>query len=388
MAKLEIPVNPDIVKWAIDESGYQPAEIAKTLDVDASKIEAWCTGDEEPSRGQLNSLAKKLKRPRLLFFYENVPEDAALPENLRTMQRPDETPLDLLPEERLAIRRARYLQRSLSELLFQDERAKVDIPRYPSDSDHDVVGKSIRCWIEGESADNEPVGREFTEWRDMVEDKGIFVMSLPLRKPRDSHPGEVRFKLRGFSLPDEYAPVIATISVDYPPARSFTIFHELAHLVTGSLNSCHVPSYRSQGIERWCDQVASSALIPREDLELLFNQKDRVTGDENDVRDVASRYKTSQRAAAVAIESTFPQAAGAYRRTNERLQQRDRPQRSGGGGGATRPQIRVREYGKRAVRTFLQAFSEGRIGELEIRRKLNLDGPDIDAAAVRVGVAL
>ncbi len=385
MANLEIPVNPAVVKWAIDESGYSTAEIAKTLRVDASKVHAWRVGDGQPTKGQLNGLARKLRRSPLVFLLQRVPLDSSLGPEFRSVLRPDGTSLELSPPERLAIRRARYLQQKLSELVFQDERPKVEIPRHELTDEPEAVGKSIRSWVAGDCASEESIGREFAEWRQMAEAKRIFVMLPQLSRPRGSDKSQELFKLRGFSLPDDYAPVVAVISADYPPARSFTLFHELAHLTIREYNSCHVPSFRSKGVEQWCDRVAGSALIPRDDLKDFIDRR-RESDEQERVKRVASHYKTSLRAAAVAIENAFPSARGIYLRTDKRLPLRDRPKDGGGNADNSRPAKRVREYGALAVRTFLQAFADRRIDELDSREYLRLFGPETDRAAALIEV--
>ncbi len=383
MANLEIPVNPDVVKWAIDESGYTRCEIAKRLKIDESIVSSWESGASQPSVGQLTRLASILKRQRLLFFREDVPEGASLSPDLRTMERPDGGRLELSPQERLAIRRAKYLQETLADLVFKDEQPKVEVPRHSSSDHPESAGASIREWVDSDEV-SVPIGREFKEWRGLVESRGVFVMSLQLTRQPDQEP----FNLRGFSLANDYAPVVAVISADHQPARSFTLFHELAHLSTDNDVSCHVPRPSARGVEMWCDRVASAALIPRQDLSSFVSDEGFSMIDEAVVNGVASRYRTSKRAAAVALEDSFDHARGIYAQVDAATPWRDHPSRSGGGGGATRPQIRVRQLGHRAVATFLQAFADRRISEIEIRRKLGIEGPEIDAAAIQVGVDL
>ena len=61
-------VTPSVIEWAINESGYDYAEIAKSLETGETTIRAWSNGIDRPTTGQLTRLAAKLKRPRSLFF--------------------------------------------------------------------------------------------------------------------------------------------------------------------------------------------------------------------------------------------------------------------------------------------------------------------------------
>lgn len=111
-------VTPSVVEWAINESGYDYAEIAKSLETGETTIRAWSNGIDRTTTGQLTKLAAKLKRPRSLFFRPSVPPSASLPPGLRTAA--GRGPRRLFPNERLEIRRARRVQRFVAALSGHD----------------------------------------------------------------------------------------------------------------------------------------------------------------------------------------------------------------------------------------------------------------------------
>ena len=83
MPRARPPINPEVLKWAIDESGYSARDIAESLDVDDAMLAAWVAGDDGPTRGQFTKLAEKLRRPKSVFFLPSPPEASGLPPALR-----------------------------------------------------------------------------------------------------------------------------------------------------------------------------------------------------------------------------------------------------------------------------------------------------------------
>ena len=140
------PVTPEVVAWAIDESGLSVEEIAGKLDklkVVPADVSAWATGTEQPTRGQLTKLAETLRRPRAMFFLPEAPEADSLPDGLRkpageraTDQR------ELTFDERIHVRRARYLQEFVATLV-EDSPA---LPAADSRDDAREVAVRLRRW--------------------------------------------------------------------------------------------------------------------------------------------------------------------------------------------------------------------------------------------------
>ena len=353
------PVTPEVVAWAIDESGLSVEEIAGKLKIEPAAVGAWVGGTGQPTKGQLTRFAETLKRPRAMFFLPEAPEADSLPAGLRrpageraTDQR------ELTFDERIHVRRARYLQEFLATLV-EDNPV---LPVADSRDDAGEVAVGLRRWT-GVSTDQRrswsDAARAFRGWREAIEAKGVTVLALPLGKQ----------SIRGFALPDERAPVIAVNTADIVGARGFTLFHEIAHLALGSDSACS--DRNNGGTERWCDLVASHVLIPRAELRTL------AAGTALDgldlVKHAASRFGISHRAAAIALED-IGAVENAYALVKAEWPWVDR-EKKGGGGGTGRPSTRKRidEYGEFAVGTVLRALAAGRTNEIDASRRLRLD---------------
>ena len=82
MAKHINGINPDILKWARERSGYTVEAIAAFLKKDASIVNGWESGERAPTYVQLETLADKYKRPVAIFFFPEPPEEPDIAEHL------------------------------------------------------------------------------------------------------------------------------------------------------------------------------------------------------------------------------------------------------------------------------------------------------------------
>ena len=364
------PVTPEVVRWAIDESGYAPAEIAAHLKTDPRTVEAWCNGAERPTVGQITKLGKKLKRPRSLFFLPAAPANASLPPQLRTAAGREGR--DLSPDERLQVRRARRVQQLVASVI--DPELDDPIPRLEPGATPKAVAEALRQWLgvpsNAQDVWNGDVRKARDAWIGWFEQAGILVMQLSLGNDG----------LRGFSLPHPAAPAIAVSTAQNDPARSFTLWHELAHLSIGSEASCLAVS-AANSIERRCDEIASCALIPEDELRTAHDSLS--TGNRLAmIEELARHFGTSLRATALALIRTELGDEKDYA-----LVERERPiadtdkPLAFGRGGMSRSRLRAREVGRVAVGAITDAIRSGRMSELAARRVLRLDGYELDEMA-------
>ncbi len=369
-----------VLAWAIEESGYTSTEVASQLKVRESELQSWISEASQPTVGQLTKLAKQLKRPRLLFFLPQPPEETTTSEFRRAATQIGSVPL--VPAERLMRRRAQRIQDIVSSLVRLDTSGPISIPRATVQDDPVAVAATLRKWV---APFNTSDHRQFNQWRKEFQDRGIFVLTLPVRQGNRS----TSSLLRGFALSDPFAPAIAVNTADNYSARSFTLFHELAHLATDTAQSCGPivapnempqvsPDVASER-ERWCDAVAGNALIPQDELLGIVLEQD---GDDlRLVQQVADHFKVSFRSAAVSLIQANAIPDSAYGEVVRKWPLLDREKDvRGTEGGRTRSQIRVDEWGGKAIRTIFAAYDRQQVSELNLRRWLDMAGPEIDEA--------
>lgn len=70
---LEVSISPDVMKWVIDTSGREIAEIAKKIGVTESAVRGWTRKSHKISVAKLENLSKYVKRPLAVFLLKNPP---------------------------------------------------------------------------------------------------------------------------------------------------------------------------------------------------------------------------------------------------------------------------------------------------------------------------
>ena len=269
-------VKPDIMRWARETSGLSTDEAARKLGLrqahgmnPVERLRALEVGDAEPARPMLSKMAAVYRRPLLTFYLARPPIVVTRGEDFRTLpDEPhpgDEAVLDAL------IRNVRARQAMVRNVLEDDEELEplafvgsrtledgVDAVR---DSIAQVLGISLT-----EYRKSRDIASAFGLLREAAEDAGVFV--LLTGDLGSYHTALDTASFRGFALSDDVAPFVVLNPLDAKSALSFTLLHELAHLwlgVTG-ISGSGDPEF---SIDRFCNDVASTYLVPEHELETL-----------------------------------------------------------------------------------------------------------------------
>ena len=185
--------------------------------------------------------------------------------------------------------------------------------------------------------------------RAALEDTGHLVFLFSLGK--DS--------CRGFSLWDDFAPVVAVNTAWNESARLFTLLHELGHLITRTSSAC-VESVRTTSktdpVERWCERFAADVLIPAKDAETTLQRLGWRSGSNITslaiAGKVASLYKVSLRAAVLRL---IDLNAATWTLYDEIPPISDGKSPGGGGTGRSRTKMREDQLGDRATSLLVAA---------------------------------
>ena len=284
MAEYIQGINPTIVKWARERSGYTLQEVAKSFNRDVAIISDWESGVAAPTYVQLEKLADKYKRPIAMFFFPEPPQEPDFVGQLALRSSEIE---QLDPSIRILLRQAHARQLSLMELnmgvnpvdskIFHDLHSQLD-------SSPTELAQQTRAYLDisvetQASWRNERAALE--NWREQVEEKGIFVFKDAFRD--DS--------VDGFCLIHEQFPVIYLNNSRSSVRQIFSLFHELAHLLLGENGITRGINPIGERIEVFCNQFAAEFLVPSGDLEIRFND---LPYDDTAIEEVASYYKVSR----------------------------------------------------------------------------------------------
>lgn len=251
-------VASDTLRWARETSGKSVAEVARKLDIEASVAAGWEQGNGSPTLGQLEKLAIQYKRCLCALLLKAPPRELPPPAEYRTLPERHRHPLgeDVL----LAIRRARAVQSSFKDL--QQALGGSDLSELPQT---DLTAEPHQLAQEVSLALNlpgkRPKGTDHEVLRARIEAvEAIGVLVLQLGMPVEQS--------RAFSLADRDAPVIVVNSHDGPRPRSFSLFHELAHVLLGLSGTCgkmtvfNRAGSDARATEAFCNQFAGCMLVP------------------------------------------------------------------------------------------------------------------------------
>ena len=287
MSREQIPITPEVVKWARERSGFTVEELRS----DFPHIEKWERGEALPSYPQLERLSEAFKVPIAVFFFSEPPDVPPLRESFRTL--PD-SQFETLPKSiRFLLRKAKALQINLSEL--NDGRNPVD--RYilrdlklAANMNIPTVAQRVREYlgvpldVQTSWADSE---QAFDVWRMTFEAHGVAVFKDAFRNDDYS----------GFCLFDESFPLIY-VNNSVKTRQIFTLFHELAHLLfhTSGIDTMkdepdeNLPAQERE-IEIECNRFASEFLLPATRFVLDIR---KLPPNEETAEQIASRYHISR----------------------------------------------------------------------------------------------
>jgi Zn-dependent peptidase ImmA (M78 family) len=370
MAKQLVPINGSVLRWAREEVGLTEAAFAEAVKAEPAEVVAWESGQASPSKGAFTKIVEVLKRPSAVFFLPKPPLAAGLPTSLRNAPGLGSHKLD--QAEVRQIRWARRLQDVVAWALRDVGGPGLDFPRYSLDDDPVEVAATERARTEvtpAEQLEWDNASEAFRVWRGVLEARGVLVLQLSIGK------GNVR----GFSAWDDHAPLVAVNTSYHPTARIFTLFHELAHLLTRTDAACLrfiLPTDRDSQLERWCERFAATFLIPPESLRVVagwYGASEAVKVTDADVaRKIANRFKVSTRATSLRLQELALAPSTLYAAVESMFASLDWNTGGGGGGGQPAPEKRLGQVGSRVTEVLLDAAASGRLNRRDLSDYLNL----------------
>jgi Zn-dependent peptidase ImmA (M78 family) len=313
-------VNPELLLWAREQSGYAPGPVAKRLKVKPERLLAWERGEIKPTVRQAKELARFYHRPFGLFFLPQPPSLPPLAAEYRRLT--GVAPGVESPELRLALRTMSYRREILLGLLEEMElgvtefNAQAHMREAPAE-----VGRRLRALLGvsiPEQLDWKDEWQAWRRWREAVESAGVLVFQFPKVSLNE---------VRGVSLLKFPMPAIGINSKETAPgARIFTLLHEFTHiaLAAGHEERAALDERRSDAewtnVERFAEEVASDIVIPEEALQ-SFLRRMSVERDAWDVpllRSLAAKFRVTPLAMATRLRAAGQLSWEGYREWREK----------------------------------------------------------------------
>ena len=382
---IPLPINPQLLSWAREQSGYDLARTASRLGVKPERVLAWEHGDRQPTMRQTEALAQFFHRPLSIFF---LPKPPLLPPLAAEYRRlPHVIPGHESPELRLAIRQMLTRRENALNLLGElgEPVPEFSLSARLNESPAEV-GERLRT-ASGLSIDEQRSWRDewraWAAWRVAVENLGVLVFQFSKVAL-----GEVR----GLALLRTPLPVAGVNSKEIPESKCFTVLHEVVHLMLAAGHE-ERSALQEEGstrdwddIERFAEIATSHALVPET---LLRSEMERLglagaAWEIESVRRLARRFRITPLATATRLrESGFM----SWPRYNAWKREWDAhvaglPER--GGGFATPVTKALGRNGRMFTQLVLEALSANRVTPVTAARYLGLKFEHFDKLRSKV----
>lgn len=253
----KIALNPSRLEWCLRTSQTDVLSLSIKLKIAQATLEQSLEKKSVLSINQLEKIANYFKRSILFFLEEEEPlEKKIYSVQFRTInnQKPIHSPKLRSFVEQVEKQRQIYLD------LLEDLNEPINNIWYPNNialnEDIKTISANVRTWLNLKLNDN------FNSIREAVEKKGIMVIVS------NGYNGKWQIDkknpVRGFSLYYDIMPIIVIKKQVSLGAQTFTLIHELAHLLLHKESAIDNADdfYKYQGIEKDANEFAGNLLIP------------------------------------------------------------------------------------------------------------------------------
>lgn len=266
------------------------------LDVPQTTILEWERGESKPTLPAIRLLSEVYHKPLAAFYMENEHLLGAFEHsivNLRSLGSKD--PNGDLSES--AVDEWNRLIERRTALRFLLEKGEVESFVHPllrHSRNPKKLAQELSVWLGIQYPRPFMGGNDydaFNYFRGIVEDRNIWVLQT-------NHVDLDDF--RGAASSDPSLPIILVNMSDHCRARSFTLFHELAHIIRHETAMCELGSYYSMDDqcpkeEAFCNAVAAEMLVPEVHLithEIIQEAEGRVL-DYRSVKHLSNAFGSS-----------------------------------------------------------------------------------------------
>lgn len=278
------PINPGTLTWAREVSHVDVDELARALGIKSTRVLEFEGGDALPTFRQLTLMAAKLDRP-MGFFFAPPPAEVDVPDTADFRGRIDgELPANLVKE----MRRAEQHRDAMLDLGGRPQR-RIELGPINWET---IPGRATElrrqfgltdAFVPPESSNNQV----FNFWRGLLENSGVLVFQVTKISLET---------FRGLSVHHDDLPLILVNGADSSAGRTFTLFHEVAHLANRTSGLCALRETVNE--EAIANNFAASLLMP----EAAVRARIRDVGEPLDAVDLLARhFKVSTLAAAVRL---------------------------------------------------------------------------------------
>ena len=359
---MKLLISHKLLRQLRNNLGITIEQAASNLGVSSNELAKWESFDPSLSIERIQQLSKMYNRNWMGLLLEVPPSKPKVPRDFR--KTPDAKG-SFSPATLIAFEEAQHLlvlardihDPNITKQFLESERLSL---RGDTDKQaerlREVLGVSL-----AEQLNFKHYTESLNHWVGALNAKGIYTIELDF-------PHE---EARAFSLEEDGHYVIAINKHDEISARTFSLFHELAHVLLGKTGVCDLHTFRTNDrdtIEPYCNGFAASLLVPLDDI----RKRAKALGEINEsaVKDLAEVYKVSREVIYRRLYTLEIIGREEYSRARAMLQAQYKKKSKGG----------FQLYGTKVLRRtstgfahdVFDAYEVGRIGYRDIAKYLNI----------------
>lgn len=355
-------IQPASLSWARERSGFDLPTAAHKLNIASDKLAGMEAGEIPLTPSQIRNVSALYGVSAAVLFYSKAPtETFDAPKDFRSL--PGGVARALSPKLRKEIDRVRAQIAHLRELAetgtIVSSPPSLSISR---DESVELTGELIRQWCENGSPASSATRRDprgyLTWWINAVEARGVLVTQVS---------GIPLIEMRGMCIADKDFPTIVLNGADTLRGRTFTLVHELVHVLLGIDGISNGTPSRND-LEVFCNAVAAAGLVPREQL----LEDDRVSSADSatswsldELGDLAEGLGVSREAMLRRLSTLGKVSRECFEKQQAALQvQYGKKGKQEQGGGPAYDVMLLRNLGRPYVEAVLRARERGVISEL------------------------
>jgi Zn-dependent peptidase ImmA (M78 family)/transcriptional regulator with XRE-family HTH domain len=287
-------ITPAVLTWARERLALSEQAVADKLGTKLEIYKSWESGGASPTMKQAKEFAKLTKISFAWLYLSEPPRKFDLPKNTdyRTFGN---TPVKGDLATIMSLIADVTMRRDAMIEIFKERGVELPVFMARVDSDANTISsiaKTIRRLLGITAETQAKIGapdRAFKYYREALGNIGILAFQAAKIDKN---------LMRGLSIYYDVFPIVVVNRKDEFSARIFSLFHELAHTLTGVSGICNNMDIVGNGqfeIEIRCNKIAAEALVPKADLLEDANLK-KVLDEWNDriVRKIANRFTTSR----------------------------------------------------------------------------------------------
>lgn len=333
-------IEKNIFNWAIEESGF-----SKDCVTDKFRFVSDVINGSGITINQAKQLANFLKIPLGFLFLKEKPLNCDFNVEFRTIGN----------------KQNNNLSKDLKDVLLDMDFKKNWMNSFRKSLEYEKILDGNIINLNNSSLQNASIVRKFLEIDDnwfrntkpysnyqflklKLENKGFVVMSSGIVGQNTRRKLNIN-EFRGFALYDEYAPLIFINSSDNLSAESFTLIHEMIHLLSNRNDD--ILNEKDGKIERLVNDIVAEVLMPEN---YIFNLTKNIVLNEKKVHELASYFRVNDFAIAYRLYNLNLIGFDLFEYFSKKAKERAKAKSSGGDYYAT--------YCSKMSNTFVEAVFE------------------------------